>query len=193
MLATVSFERFFVPKTLAKRLNRTPDVKTKSAALSIEVSTQDLVFLTGIPARTLTHWSREGAISPIRRGTWNLAETVAAIVRRLRGGAADGSTRDALLREQTRRLELMNASAVKEQVPRSECEDGWRMLAGLFVTELEALPGRIAGEVLNLSSPSQAREIILGETRRSRQRVADELHSISAKLREQSNGRRQRR
>lgn len=145
-----------------------------------DISTAELLAITGLPRRTVSGWKVAGLIKPNARGRWPVAETLTAIVNHLKVQAPESGTRAALIKEQVRAKRLASDAVERNLIPRADCEAGWVQLAGTFVAALETLPSRLAGLVVGLESPAEVRAIAKREVNQVREQVAHELDQLAA-------------
>jgi phage terminase Nu1 subunit (DNA packaging protein) len=160
---------------------------------------KELAELLGIAEPNL-HKYREAGMPQVDRGRWDMPECVRWIIRRERdmrhkhggGGLSEQSAtqmaEEKLLAAREDRLlkEMLRKEKDKTLVRRSECEEGWAQLAGLIVAALEALPGRLSGQVAATSTVLEARRVLFDEARRIRAELARKLERMAVDIAQSS-------
>jgi hypothetical protein len=128
---------------------------------------------------------KAGIIPRADRGQYQLAPTVAAYVRYLqeqvqaRGKPAEQQSRLALRSEQQRRLKLENDEREGRLIPFDHAQAITDEIAATFVMCLEALPGRLAGELAGMDQPSLIRGRLKAEVYAIRTQVADRIEKLA--------------
>jgi phage terminase Nu1 subunit (DNA packaging protein) len=117
----------------------------------------------------------------IKRGKYDIRECVRWDRERWRQraqGSLDADhdeERRKLAVAQRRKAELEVGKLERSLIPLDEYNEDLNFLAGLVVSQLSALPGRLANEVAAAQDPGQARQILYKEVQTVRQILADEL------------------
>lgn len=150
---------------------------------NLTATTKEISEFLGIPARTLTQWSREGVISQRARGRWHLGETVRAVIAHLRLESPEAGLRGQLLEQQTRIARTKADAAERRYIPAEQVEFLLQEIGGIIKSEGTALAGRLAPEVIGVGEVGEARQIIDQEAKRLLARIVDKLMGFAGELR----------
>lgn len=113
-------------------------------------STRVMAYLLDITPRRLNQLHDDGIIKPLRRGTWDLVETLHGYIRFLRDGGKQPELHDArlerarLLKAQADGKELENEILRAEVIPTEVVKDVWSQVIGACRARLLTLPNRLA-------------------------------------------------
>lgn len=132
-------------------------------------STRVMAYLLDITGRRLQQLADEGVVKPIKRGTWDLVETVHGYIRYLRDGMkGPEDTHDArrerarLLKAQADKTETETAILRGEVIPAEVVKKAWGNMIGAFRARMLAVPSRAAAQVLVCTSFEDAEDILRG-------------------------------
>ena len=134
-------------------------------------TTRVMAYLLDITTRRLQQLSDEGIVKPVKRGTWDLVETLHGYVRYLRDGMKGPEDthegrreRARLLKAQADKTELETAILRAEVIPADTVQHVWTQILGSCRARLLALPSRLAATALAAESfdemESQARDLV---------------------------------
>jgi hypothetical protein len=151
-------------------------------------SAEELAQEFGVAKITVLKATQESGMPQHSRGLWDRVACWRHRVERAGSRTSAEATelqeeRRKLLVEQRRRARVEADAAERIYVRRDEVEDGWKLLVGIFRAELLALPGRLAAEVSNVTTPAQVRQIIDVEARRVLDRLSSNLGALAGRLR----------
>ena len=157
------------------------------------VTRKEVLAVLGISDGMLAHLFKEGVFPNEAktgvRNRYDLPMLVQAFVKY----HAEGQSRSDMAEEkrllviaQRKRLELEEKERTGGLVPRDDAQKAFNETMVLVATQLDGLPGRVAGELAGITEPAEVRALLLDETRRIRDAAA-------AKLRDWATGTRRRR
>jgi len=111
-----------------------------------------------------------------------LAKAVAWEIERAQMVASEpaATERARLHREQADKLALENAVRRKELVYTATVDALCRRAASMWASELDGVPGRMAGELVGISDAAEVRHRLFKEMRSVRKRFADECGRIAS-------------
>ena len=136
-----------------------------------EVSTTELASILGVTARRVQQMAQDGTIIAVKRGSFNLAESVQRYIAFLSSkdkdiSQQDKAKQDAELRIKTAKaiISELEAEELQGEMHRSEdvaamTEDLIYAIRGMIVS----LPGRLAVDVAAAQTPAEISEIIRKE------------------------------
>lgn len=140
----------------------------------------------GISRRQFDRLVGSGVLPSSAPKQYRLEEVVPAYISYAsngRSGTGDlAAARLRLIEAQSRQVEIANR---KREGELHEHGDVHQLLARLGVTfagQLEALPGRVAGQLAGINDPAQIREVLLRECRQIRSAAADEIEAFTSDL-----------
>lgn len=142
-----------------------------------------MMALLGVSHSTFHQLQVSGVIIPVEKSKFNLRDTVQRyIAHRVEGpqGRQKKKAKDLIEDEKLRKLRIDNDLREGLTVIRADAEAVFNSAAAVIGTGLEALPGRLAGQVLNLKDPAVAREKVQKECRKLRQEFSDKLGNLSS-------------
>ena len=138
---------------------------------STEVSTTELASILGVTARRVQQMAQDGTIVAVKRGSFNLAESVQRYIAFLSSKEKDISQQDkqrqdaeVSIKKAKAIVAVMEAQELQGKMHRSEdvadmTEDLIFAIRGMLV----ALPGRLAVDTAAAQTPAEASEIIRKE------------------------------
>lgn len=110
-----------------------------------------MAYLLDITPRRLNQLQDEGVIKPIKRGTWELVDTLHGYIRFLRDGqkSPNGSPdvraeRARLIKEQADKVAMENEHMRANSIPAEVVKDVWGGIISAARARLLALPSRLA-------------------------------------------------
>lgn len=112
-------------------------------------------------------------IEPAKAIEWEIEE--ARFERAERGE----SQRDRLAKEQADKVALANAVERENHMLRTQVEPVLLTMVAELGADLDAIAGRLASELANLSDPAEIRQRLLGEHRGVRAALADRLRQLA--------------
>lgn len=120
--------------------------------------------LLGIASGTLTRHVGEGRMSQNPNGKYNLEETIGQFVRYATGKSdAIPQKRNALLKQQERKLRLSNDEAAGILIQTDAASDIWVEYCTRLRAGLQALPGRNASQLSGMSHTKAIRALLNDE------------------------------
>lgn len=134
-------------------------------------TTRTMSYLMDISGRRLQQLADEGVVKPIKRGTWELVDTLHGYIRYLRDGMkGPEDTHDArrerarLLKAQADKTELEAAILRADVIPAETVQVVWTQILGACRARLLSLPPRLAAVALSANSyadvETHARELV---------------------------------
>jgi phage terminase Nu1 subunit (DNA packaging protein) len=141
----------------------------------------------GLTTQAIYKMQRQG-MPRLKRGSYDLRECVRWDRERWRQ-RADGSLdadadedkrKAAALRR--RREELALGEVEKKLIPVEDYRADTQYLAGLIVSQLSAMPGRLAGEIATETDPGEIRQILNDWQKETRRAIADTLDKRAREL-----------
>lgn len=149
-----------------------------------KISRKQLIELTGMSATHFHKLKNQGIFVSVERGYYNLKDCINNWCQYHadgRSGSDMAKEKEKLIVAQRKQIELRMKTEQSELVPLSEAQNAFDGAMVLISTQLDGLPGRVAGEVAGLSDPAEVRGLLFNETRRIRATAADELQSWANK------------
>ena len=144
----------------------------------LRLTLTEVAEATGKPLQTVHDWTKEGLPS-VKQGRFRIV-TAAALVRYLAAREYQpGSQRERLAKEQADKHALENAAKRGELVYVDHVEYVLSSLAASLAAQLDALPGRMAGELAGINEPGVIRARLLEATRSIRAAVADAVEQLA--------------
>ncbi len=141
-----------------------------------------VVKLLGLSDRQFQRLITAGVFKSVTKGLYDLTASIKAWVEYHANGQTDSTNaeeRRLLTIAQRKRIELDIAERGKELIEISEVRQFYLMNIQMLTSQLEGLPGRMAYELAACSDPAMVRAILLKETRRVRQNLADQLNAVA--------------
>jgi phage terminase Nu1 subunit (DNA packaging protein) len=169
----------------------------KSAAIeignnSVECNKSLFAKITGYSSRQVSNWIAEGMPvagtgkrgSPLRIDT---AKAIAWLLKRAGdGGNLPGrkgpSQNERLIAARARRQELAAAREEGLQIPLDAHASDLNTVAGITVSQLDALPGRVAFEIAGISDAAEVANTLRRECRAIRDNIAERVLAFAAAL-----------
>ena len=143
--------------------------------------------IVGKSPATISTWVKEGlpVIPPKKRGQATKVDTTTAIEWLMqrefeRGRPKREDPRRALYEEQRRKYWLENEAAERQLVKLGDVQVALNEVMVAIASELEGLPGRMAGELAGLTDPALVRQSLRVQTTNIRQAAADRLARLAA-------------
>lgn len=128
----------------------------------------------GMPTNSPTRKGRPSAIDEPSAIQWLLERE------RERARPAHADPRNALYEEQRRKVWLENEATERQLVKLDDVQVVLNESMVAIASELEGLPGRMAGELAGLSDPALVRQSLRVQTTNIRQAAADRLARLAA-------------
>lgn len=134
-----------------------------------EVSTKEIALILGVTARWVQQLTQDGVLPTIGRSRYNLSETIQAYAEYRTRKAPDPTDiekaeAELSIKKANAIIKVLEAKELQGKMHRSE--DVADMTEDLIYTirgMLLALPGRLAVDVVNTSTPAEAAEVIRKE------------------------------
>jgi hypothetical protein len=124
-----------------------------------------------------------GVFQPLSRGFYDLKDVIKAWAKYHADGrsAGDAAEEKKLLTiAQRKRIELDMEERKRQLVPLAEAQAAFNESMIIVASQLDALPGRGAGELAGMTDPAVIRSWLFNETRRIRHAAAKHLESFAA-------------
>lgn len=141
------------------------------------------VALLGISTQHFSRLKTAGVVAPNPDNTYDLTRLVSDWTKYQIAGANPGSMADEklkLVKAQRRKLEVETRERTRELVPHTDAAAAFSEAMVLVAGQLDALPGRAAGELAGLSDPAVIRSWLFNETRRIRDAAARRLEDFAS-------------
>ena len=142
-----------------------------------------VIKLLGISQSHFHKLQSAGVFKPLSRGIYDLKDVIKAWARYHADGrsAGDAAEEKKLLTiAQRKRIELDMAKTKRELIPLPDAQAAFNESMIIVASQLDALPGRAAGELAGMSEPAVIRAWLFEETRRIRHAAAQHLESFAA-------------
>lgn len=137
-----------------------------------------LQLLFGMSETTFAKLKNAGVFVAHARGVYDLKESIHAYVdHKANAGVSSDLTeeRRLLTIAQRQRIEHHLDVDVGRLVPLEDAAQAFQEAMFLISTQMDGLPGRVAGELAGLTDPASVRALLLKETRRIRDEAATTL------------------
>lgn len=151
------------------------------------VSQAEFAKIVGKSPQTISVWVKDGlpVIPPKKRGLATKVDTAKAIDWLMqrefqRGRPSHDDPRSALYEEQRRKYWLENEATERQLVKLDDVQVVLNEAMVAVASELEGLPGRMAGELAGLTDPALVRQSLRVQTTNIRQAAADRLARLAA-------------
>lgn len=140
-----------------------------------EVGTTELASVLGVTARRIQQMAQDGIIVPVKRGSFNLADSVQRYITFLSSKERELSKQDKAkqdaevsIKKAKAIISVLEAQELQGKMHRSEdvaamTEDLIYTIRGMLV----ALPGRLAVDVAAAQTPAEASEVIRKEVHKA--------------------------
>lgn len=152
--------------------------KKSDRIAKISLTLTEVSEATGKPLPTVHDWTKAGLAS-VKQGRARMV-TAAALIRYLAAREYQpGSQRERLAMEQADKVALENAAKRGELVYVDHVEYVLSSLAASLAAQLDALPGRMAGELAGINEPGVIRARLLEATRSIRSAVAQAVEQLA--------------
>lgn len=142
-----------------------------------------VIKLLGISQSHFHNLQKAGVFKPLSRGIYDLREVIKAWAKYHSDGKSSGDAAEEkklLTIAQRKRIELDLAERQRKLVPLDEAQAAFNESMIIVASQLDALPGRAAGELAGLSDPALIRAWLFDETRRIRDAAAQHLEGFAA-------------
>jgi hypothetical protein len=146
-------------------------------------SRKALIHLLGISEAHFHKLKAAGVFQSLDRGVYDLKAAIAAWAKYHgdgRSGSDMAEEKRRLVIAQRQQIELNMRERERELVPLAEAQSTFNATMVLVGSQLDGLPGRVAGEVAGLADPAAVRALLFDECRRIRHAAADKLASWAA-------------
>ena len=160
------------------------------ALTEVRCSVEAIAELINLTPRRIQQLAKDGVIPKPKRGLYDAGLTIRAYVEFLQkateGRAPDATSaavkvqKSRLLEAQARRAELETAKAEGKMLDVNDVQQVFNEMATVVASGLEALPGRVAGELATITDPAVIRQRLLREARQIRSSLADKFQSLAA-------------
>jgi hypothetical protein len=143
----------------------------------------DTIKLLGISQSHFHRLQSAGVFAPVVRGRYDLKEVIKAWAKYHADGrsAGDAAEEKKLLTiAQRKRIELDMAERKRELIPLPDAQAAFNESMIIVASQLDALPGRAAGELAGMNDPAMIRAWLFEETRRIRNAAAQHLETFAA-------------
>ncbi len=145
-----------------------------------EVPVATLAHMCNLTTRRIQQLAKDGVIPKARRGRYDVVASVRAycawMQERATGRAADVSDlRQQTAEEQLRKLRAENDARAGRLVPLDDVIAEARESSQIIVAALEAIPGRVAPELVDLDDPVAIARVLKREIRATRASIAAHL------------------
>ena len=149
------------------------------------VSRQVVAAMLGISSRHVSNLLRAGVLVQVAKGKYDLVDSVHRYAKYLQqGGSASGelaSARQQTERERARKLKFENDLAEGRLVPAEDVRIALFETMRIIASNEDAIPGRLAQKLVNMTSAASIRQLLLTELRRGRATAADRIEAYAAK------------
>ena len=142
-----------------------------------------LIHLLGISEAHFHKLKAAGVFQSLDRGVYDLKAAIAAWAKYHsdgRSGSDMAEEKRRLIIAQRKQIELRTRVEERELVPLAEAQTTFNAAMILVGSQLDGLPGRVAGEVAGLEDPAAVRALLFDETRRIRDAAAAKLADWAA-------------
>jgi phage terminase Nu1 subunit (DNA packaging protein) len=153
--------------------------EAKKISDETEISTTELAVVLGLTARRVQQMAQDGTITPVRRGRFHLCDSVQQYIKFL---SKEKDTNPQEKERQDAEISIKKAKAIVAVLEAKELqgkmhrsEDVADMTEDLIYTirgMLLALPGRLAVDVVNTSTPAEAAEVIRKEVHKVMEEIS---------------------
>lgn len=132
------------------------------------VGTNELAAIVGKTKQWISQLTRDGVLSQVSRGKYNLAESVQAYIRHVTGATEDGKVSfndEKAQHEQIKKeMAMLDLQKMRNNLHTTgDVLDAWGELVVTFREGLQGLPPRLANELTHMTDEKEIR--ILMETR----------------------------
>jgi len=139
---------------------------------------EELADFFGATTAAIYKWQKQG-MPRIKRGKYSKKDCANWLINKWRA-RAEGTERAELdderrelVRHQKRKAKVEADTMERTAIPFEEVRVDFEKIGGMVVSEIMALPGRMAGELAALTDPGEVRQKLATETRLLRRRIAD--------------------
>lgn len=137
-----------------------------------------LVALLGISASHFNTLRQAGVFVAVTNGRYNLKDAISAWAQYHADGKSGSNMAEEkrlLVIAQRKKIEQEIKERSRELVPLSEAQLAFNEAMVLIGSQLDGLPGRVAGELAGVTEPAEVRGLLFEETRRIRHAAATKL------------------
>lgn len=148
------------------------------------VNAEGLADFLNLSTAMIYKLSKQG-MPRLKRGKYDIKECARWYIESFRGKLEGGETSDVqderrrLLAQQRRKATIEADLLEGQQIPIDKAAADITKIAGITASQLEALPGRLAYEVVNIQDPGEARQILLKECRKIREQIANAIREYA--------------
>jgi hypothetical protein len=142
-----------------------------------------MLELFGMASSQFHQLARLGVLKQAAKGAYDLPASIQGWANYHRDGqTADTITeeRKKLIVAQRRQIEQRTRVEAGEQVLLDDARQAFDAALVMVATQMDALPGRLAGELAGMSDPAEIRSILMHEVRRVRDSAATQLQDWAA-------------
>jgi len=146
-------------------------------------SRKALIHLLGLSEAHFHKLKAAGVFHALDRGVYDLKAAIAAWAKYHadgRSGSDMAEEKRLLIIAQRKQIEQRTRVEQRELVPLAEAQSTFNAAMVLVGSQLDGLPGRVAGEVAGLEDPAAVRALLFDETRRIRDAAAAKLTDWAA-------------
>lgn len=154
------------------------------AILDAELTLSQVAAGAGVALGTVHNWHDRDGLKVERRGK-SLAIRVRDLLAFLAhrdGAGLPGGERERLAREQADKVAMDNAEKRGELIPADYHADAMSSFAASVAQQLEAIPGRLAGELAGMTDPAAIRARLQDECRSARSELARTIEGLPGVL-----------
>jgi phage terminase Nu1 subunit (DNA packaging protein) len=172
------------------------DASGTADVIALDISSHELARVLDVTTRRLAMLASDGIIPRARKGRYPFVPCVQEYVRYLRSVASEQG--DDVLAKQRARLtkskadvaEMERAQMMGELVPVKELIAAGTAIAAVVRTRVEAIPAKMANQLLNLKSPRDVEAILRPECDAALEEIAAlEVHATADKSSRRRRGR----
>lgn len=143
------------------------------------ITTKQLMELIEAPERTFYRLKKLGVFTPVKRGRFNLRESLHSYHEHLQNHNELSESKKRLTDEQYRKLKLDNDEKEGELLPEQDVQIIFNETMHIIKTHADSLPGRVANELSAITNAGVIRQKLQHEIRQMLTAMANKLSEMA--------------